>query len=290
MFKGPMVALVTPFKDNKVDYNKFEELINRQIDNGTMAIVPCGTTGESATLSHQEHRDVIKFTVEVVNKRVPVIAGTGSNNTAEAIELTTFAEKVGADGALVITPYYNKPTQAGLVAHFSAVAEKTDIPIVLYNVPSRTGINMLPATVAELTKYENIVAIKEASGSMTQALDIIQLTHNKIKVISGDDGLFFPLLTIGAVGVISVVSNVVPRDMRALYDSFIEGDYENAKQWHYKLSPLIKAMFYETNPIPVKATLNLMGLINKELRLPLVPMSSENLNKLKQVLADYSNS
>ena len=290
MFKGPMVALVTPFKDNKVDYDKLEELINRQIDNGTMAIVPCGTTGESATLSHQEHRDVIKFTVDAVNKRVPVIAGTGSNNTAEAIELTAFAEKVGANGALVITPYYNKPTQAGLVAHFSAVAENTEIPIVLYNVPSRTGTNMLPSTVAKLTKYENIVAIKEASGSMTQALDIIQLTHDKIKVISGDDGLFFPLLTIGAVGVISVVSNVVPQDMRALYDSFIEGDYENAKQWHYKLNPLIRAMFYETNPIPVKATLNLMGLINKELRLPLVPMSSENLDKLKQVLADYSNS
>jgi len=290
MFKGPMVALVTPFKDNKVDYDKLEELINRQIDNGTMAIVPCGTTGESATLSHQEHRDVIKFTVDAVNKRVPVIAGTGSNNTAEAIEMTAFAEKVGANGALVITPYYNKPTQAGLVAHFSAVAENTSIPIVLYNVPSRTGINMLPSTVAELTKFENIIAIKEASGSMVQALDIIQLTHDRIKVISGDDGLFFPLLTIGAVGVISVVSNVVPQDMRALYDSFIEGDYENAKQWHYKLAPLIKAMFYETNPIPVKATLNLMGLIDKELRLPLVPMSSENLNKLKQVLADYSNS
>lgn len=290
MFKGSMVAIVTPFKDNKVDYDKLEELIDRQINNGTMAIVPCGTTGESATLSHQEHRDVIKFTVDAVNKRVPVIAGTGSNNTAEAIDLTAFAEKVGVDGALVITPYYNKPTQAGLVAHFSAVAENTDIPIVLYNVPSRTGTNMLPSTVAELTKYENIVAIKEASGSMTQALDIIRLTHNKIKVISGDDGLFFPLLTIGAVGVISVVSNVVPQDMRALYDSFIEGDYENAKQWHYKLSPLIKAMFYETNPIPVKTALNLMGLINKELRLPLVPMSSENLDKLKQALADYSNS
>lgn len=287
MFKGPMTALITPFKENRIDYDKLEELINRQIDNGIMGIVPCGTTGESATMSHQEHKDMIKFTVQAVKGRVPVIAGTGSNNTAEALELTLFAEKEGADGALVITPYYNKPTQEGLYRHYKLIAENTKIPIVMYNVPGRTGTNLLPATVARLTEFGNIVAIKEASGNIDQSVEILRLTNNKISIISGDDALFLPLLSIGASGVISVITNLVAQDMRALFNAFSDKNLEEAKKIHYKLFPLIKAMFVETNPIPVKTAMNLMGLINEEMRMPLCPMQADNLSVLKTALKEY---
>ena len=287
MFKGSIVALVTPFKDNRVDYDKLEELINWHIDKGTSGIVPCGTTGESATLSHQEHKDVIKFTVEAVKKRIPVIAGTGSNNTIEALELTEFAETIGADGALLITPYYNKPTQEGLYRHFRIIAENTGIPLVLYNVPSRTGVNMLPSTVARLAEFKNVVAVKEASGVTDQSVEILQLTKGKVRILSGDDSLFLPLMAIGGDGVISVVANVVPADVRRLYDSYMAKDLEKAKEINLKLYPLTKAMFIETNPIPVKTALFLMGKIGDEIRLPMCPPTPATLEKLKSVMMEY---
>jgi len=287
MFKGSIVALITPFKNNKVDYDKLAELIEWHIGQGTSGIVPCGTTGESATLSHQEHKDVIKFTVDACKKRIPVIAGTGSNNTVEALELTEFAEKTGADGALLITPYYNRPTQEGLYRHFKIIAENTKIPLVLYNVPSRTGVNMLPATIARLAGFKNVVAVKEASGSIDQSVEIIQSTAGRVKVLSGDDSLFLPIMAVGGDGVISVVANVVPKDTRSLYDSFVAGDLAKAKELHYKLFPLIKAMFIETNPIPVKAALRLMGRINEEIRLPMCEPAAATLEKLKAAMKEY---
>ncbi len=287
MFKGAIVAIVTPFKDNKIDEESFKKLIEFQIGSGTDAIVPCGTTGESATLSYEEHERVIDIAVEAVNGRVPVIAGTGSNNTEEAIKLTKYAEKVKADAALLITPYYNKPTQEGLYLHFRKIAESVSIPLILYNVPSRTGINMLPETVARLSEIENVVGIKEASGSLQQASEIIRLCGNKISLLSGDDFIVLPILSVGGKGVISVVSNVAPKDMAELYDFFVDGDINRARELHYKLLPLTKGLFLETNPIPVKTALALMGMISNEIRLPLSPMSGTNLDKLKNILREY---
>ncbi len=285
--KGAIVAIVTPFRDGKVDEKALADLIEFQISNGTDGIVPCGTTGESATLSYEEHEFVVEFTVKHVKGRVPVIAGTGSNSTHEAIELTKHAKKVGADAALIITPYYNKPTQEGMYRHFKAIAEEVDIPIILYNVPGRTGVNLLPETVARLSKIRNIIGIKEASGSLQQISDIIRLTGNDFTVLSGDDFIVLPLLAVGGKGVISVVSNVAPADMAELCDAFFAGDLKKARDLHYKLLPLCHAMFIETNPIPVKTSLGLMGKINPELRLPLCSMSEANLNKLKQIMKDY---
>lgn len=285
--KGAIVAIVTPFKDGKVDEKALAELIEFQISNGTDGIVPCGTTGESATLSYEEHEFVVEFTVKQVKGRVPVIAGTGSNSTDEAIGLTKHAKKVGADAALIITPYYNKPTQEGMYRHFKAIADEVDIPIILYNVPGRTGVNLLPETVARLSKIKNIVGIKEASGSLQQVSDIIRLTGSDFIVLSGDDFIVLPLLAVGGKGVISVVSNVAPADMAGLCDAFFAGDLRKARELHYKLLPLCHAMFIETNPIPVKTALGLMGKINPELRLPLCSMSESNLNKLKQIMKDY---
>ncbi len=287
MFKGAFTAIVTPFKNNEIDFKAFEELIEFQISNGIHGIVPCGTTGESATLSFEEHKAVIKKCVEIVNKRVPVIAGSGSNNTMEAIELTQFAKDAGADGALVITPYYNKPTQEGLYHHFKTVAEAVNIPIVVYNVPGRTGVNLQPDTLARLKDIPNITAVKEASGSVAQAEEIFIKTEGKINILSGDDSLYFPLLAIGGSGVISVVSNIIPADVSEVYNKFAAGNIKESRDIFYKYFFLTKSMFYETNPIPVKTSLNLMGKISNEMRLPLYPMSDKNKERLLSDLKKY---
>lgn len=288
MFQGSMVALVTPFKEGKVDERKLGELVDFHIKNGTDVIVPCGTTGESATLSLEEHEKVVEIVIDKAKGKVPVIAGTGSNNTAEALKLTKHAKEAGADGALVITPYYNKPTQGGMYLHFERIAREVDIPIVLYNVPGRTAVNLLPETVAKLSKIDNIIGIKEASGDLRQASDIVRLCGNKFDLISGDDFIVLPMLALGGRGVISVVANLVPAEMSALVDEFNKGNLEKAKEIHYKIFPLCEAMFIETNPIPVKTALALQGLLDTpELRLPLSPMSKESVEKLKEVLANF---
>ncbi|WP_447978680.1 4-hydroxy-tetrahydrodipicolinate synthase [Candidatus Nitrospira bockiana] len=287
MFTGSLVAIVTPFQNGRVDERALGDLIEFQIANGTDGIVPCGTSGESATLSYEEHHRVVAFCVEAVRRRVPVIAGTGSNSTDEAIALTKHAKSAGADGALLITPYYNKPTQEGLYRHYKAIAEAVDLPLVLYNIPGRTSVNMLPATVARLASFRTIVAIKEGSGSLQQVSEIIQACGDRITVLSGDDPLTLPMMAVGAKGVITVTANIAPRDMAALVDAFSAGDLQEAKRLHYKLYPLFTALFYETNPIPVKEALGLMGKIQPELRLPLCPLSSENRDKLARALKDY---
>ncbi len=287
MFTGSMVALVTPFKGGQVDRERLEELIEFQIESGIDAIIPCGTTGESATLSVAEHKQVVERTIAVANGRVAVIAGTGSNNTAEAIEFTRHAKQAGADGALLITPYYNKPTQEGLYQHFAKVAAEVDLPLILYNVPGRTGLNMLPDTVARLAKLDNIVGIKEATGSLVQISEIISRCPADFTVVSGDDFTTFPLLAVGGKGVISVTANVAPADVAAMWDNYSKGDYEQARGLHYKLWPLHSAMFIETNPIPAKTALALMGKIEPELRLPLTAMRGDNLERLKRALKDY---
>jgi 4-hydroxy-tetrahydrodipicolinate synthase len=287
MFKGSIVAIVTPFKEGKVDEEAYRELIEFQIENGTSAIVPCGTTGESATLDMEEHARVIDIAVEAVNKRIPVIAGTGGNSTSEAIELTGHAKKVGADGTLQVTPYYNKPTQEGLYQHFKAIAEAVPLPQVLYNVPGRTGLNMLPETVARLARLPEVVALKEASGNLAQMAEIVKLAGDNITLLSGDDNVTLPVLSLGGKGVVSVVANIVPKDTAELVSAWEEGNVERAKKLFYRLFPLCQAMFYETNPIPVKTSLALMGKIGGEMRLPLVPMAPANLEKLKKALQDY---
>ncbi len=287
MFSGSIVAMVTPFKDGKVDEEAYRELIEFQIENGTSAIVPCGTTGESATLSMEEHARVIQIAIDAVNKRVPVIAGTGGNSTREAIELTEHAKNAGADATLQVTPYYNKPTQEGLYQHFKAIAEAVPLPQVLYNVPGRTSINMLPETVARLAELPEIVAVKEASGNLGQMAEIVRLAGDKITLLSGDDNLTLPVLAIGGRGVISVVANIVPKDNAEMVKAWENGDVKKATEMYYRLLPLCKAMFYETNPIPVKTSLALMGKISGEMRLPLCEMAPANLEKLKKALSDY---
>jgi len=287
MFKGSMVAMVTPFKEGKVDEVKISELVNFHIQNGTDVLVPCGTTGESATLSFEEHERVVETTISAAQGKIPVIPGTGSNNTAEAIRLTNHAKKAGASGALLISPYYNKPTQEGLYQHFKAVAEAVDIPIVLYNIASRTAVNIEPETVARLAEIKNIVAIKEASGSLSQMSRIVSLCGGKLTLISGDDALTLPLLAIGGKGVISVIANIVPADLKEMITEFEKGNIEGARKIHYRLLPLIKAMFIETNPAPVKTAMELMGMIGGKLRLPLCPMKEENIAKLKKALEEY---
>jgi 4-hydroxy-tetrahydrodipicolinate synthase len=287
MFRGAMVAIVTPFKNDQIDEKTLRELIEFQIANGTDAIVPCGTTGESATLTHEEHDRVIEITIDAVKKRIPVIAGTGSNNTAEALRLTKHAYEAGADGALIVCPYYNRPTQEGLYQHFKAIAESVPMPIIPYNIASRTGVNMLPDLVAKLARIKNIVGIKEASGSLKQMSDVINLCGKDFAVLSGDDIFTLPLMAIGGAGIISVVSNVAPADMAGLVDACFAGDMVKARELHYKMSPLIDAMFIEVNPIPVKAALSLMEKIEYEYRLPLCKMSDANYGKLKKVMTDY---
>ncbi|MBN1473618.1 MAG: 4-hydroxy-tetrahydrodipicolinate synthase [Syntrophaceae bacterium] len=288
MFKGAIVAIVTPFKDGKVDEEALRQLIDFQIANGTDGIVPCGTTGESTTLSHEEHDKVIEITIDAVKKRVPVIAGSGSNSTAEALRLTQHAYKAGADGALIVCPYYNRPTQEGLYQHFKKIAESVPIPIVPYNIPSRTGVNLMPPMVAKLAKIKNIVGIKEASGSIKQMSDVIEMCPDNFAVLSGDDNFTLPLLAMGGAGVISVISNVAPADMAGLVDAFFAGDINKAKLQHHKMAPLMEALFVEVNPIPVKAALAMMGKIKEEYRLPLCKMTDANREKLKKAMADYN--
>jgi len=287
MLQGAITAIVTPFKDGKLDEGAYRELIEFQIKGGINGIVPCGTTGESATLSHEEHKRVVEACVDQVKKRVPVVAGSGSNNTAEALELTKHAQTAGADYALLITPYYNKPTQEGLYQHFKTIANGTSIPIVVYNVPSRTSVNLLPETVARLAEFKNIVAIKEATGDLKQCAKIVELCGDKIALISGDDFTVLPLLAIGGRGVISVVSNVAPQDMSGMCAAFFKGDLATAQMLHYKMWPLMEAMFYETNPTPAKTALKMMGKITGEVRQPLCPLSPANEDKLRQVLQKY---
>ena len=288
MFEGSFVAIVTPFKNGKIDAPALSGLIEFHIENGTNGIVPCGTTGESATLDHAEHEEVVRITVETCKGRIPVLAGTGSNATHEAVELTQRAQKLGADGALLITPYYNKPTQEGLYQHFSTVAKETDLPIMLYNVPSRTAINMEPGTVARLSSIKNIVGIKEASGSLVQVSEIIDSCGPDFSVISGEDALTWPILAIGGKGVISVTANLVPGKFAKLCQAAREGDVETAKALHYELLKLNDVMFIETNPIPVKAALALMGRIENEFRPPLCPPTEEHLSQLKTTLGVYA--
>lgn len=286
MFTGSLVAIVTPFRSGKVDERAFAELIEWQIAKGTNGIVPCGTTGESATLSHDEHNRVIELAVEVVQRRVPVIAGTGSNSTDEAIALTRHAKQAGVDGALLITPYYNKPTQEGLYRHYKAVAEAVELPLVLYNIPGRTGVNMLPTTIARLAAIPTIAGVKEGSGSVQQASDIVQMCGERLSVLAGDDSLTLPMMAVGGKGVITVTANVMPAEMARLVKAFAEGKIEDARRIHFNLSPLFAALFYETNPIPVKEALGLMGKIDPEVRLPLCPMAQDTREKLIRVLKE----
>ncbi|MGM0567862.1 MAG: 4-hydroxy-tetrahydrodipicolinate synthase [Elusimicrobiota bacterium] len=288
MLKGSCVAIVTPFRDGNIDYEALNSLINWHIEEGTDCIVPCGCTGEAATLSEDEHKKLIDKTVEMVEGRVKVMPGTGSNSTSEAIHLTSYARDAGADAALIITPYYNKPTQEGLYRHYEELARETDIPLCLYNVPSRTGVNMMPQTVARLAEIESISMIKEASGSVAQCAELIRLCGDKITLLSGDDSITFPLMAMGGKGVVSVVANIVPGAMSRMTKLFSEGENEKAREIHYKWLPMMDALFIETNPGPVKEALGMMGKIKPELRLPLVNMSSENREKLKKVMSSFS--
>jgi 4-hydroxy-tetrahydrodipicolinate synthase len=288
MFKGSIVAIVTPFKGNGVDEAKLKELIEWQIKSGTNGIVPCGTTGESPTLSPKEHERVIELTVKTVNKRVPVIAGTGSNSTAEAIQMSQHAEKVGADACLVVTPYYNKPTNKGVYLHFKAVADSVKIPIILYNIAGRTGKNIEPEIMGKLARdCKNIVGVKEASGSLEQMLRIREVCPKEFILLSGDDALTLPILSIGGSGVISVAANIVPKDIVGVINAYNKGDFKTAQAINLKLQSLIRALFIETNPIPVKTACELMGLCSGALRLPLCEMEEATLARLKSVLAAY---
>jgi len=287
MFEGVYVAIVTPFKNGKIDEEAYKNLIEMHVKKGTDGIIPCGTTGESATLSHEEHEYLIELTVKLVNGRMKVVAGTGSNSTEEAIKLTKAAEKVGCDGALLVSPYYNKPTQKGLYEHFKKIAESVKIPLILYNIKSRTAVNIEIKTMCELSKIPNIVGVKEASGDLSQMSEIIRLCGNDFTVLSGDDALTLPLVSIGGKGVISVVGNFIPEDLKHMLESYKSGNIEEAKKIHHKLFPLIKAMFIETNPIPVKAAMEMLGLIGPEIRLPLTRLEGENREKVKKALIDY---
>ena len=286
MFTGAMTALITPFHDGEIDYKTLDELINFQLEGGIDAIVPVGTTGESPTLSTEEHKHVIQRIVDVVGGQVPVIAGAGSNSTAEAIELTAFSKEIGADATLQVTPYYNKPTQEGFYQHFKAIAEEVDLPVVLYNIPGRCGAGMTPETIARLAELENIVGIKEATGSLDQASEIANLCD--ITILSGDDSLTLPLASVGGKGVISVVANIVPSDVKALTDLILEGDLVSARQWHKKLFKLCKSMLtLATNPIPIKAAMAMLNIAPEELRLPMTPLEDSKRAILKQTLKDY---
>src|ERR1041384_8162170 len=287
MFFGSIVALVTPFKNGKVDWQSLESLVEFHIQNGTNGIVPCGTTGESATLDHAEHHDVIKAVVKAVKKRIPVIAGTGSNSTQEAIDLTIGAERAGADGALLISPYYNRPMQEGIYQHYKAVAASVGIPLIVYNIPARTGSKIEPETLARLSEIKNIAGVKEATGSVDQAIDVIRLCGDRLAVYSGEDTLTFSLMALGGKGVISTVANIAPKPMAELAEACLNGNWEKGRDLQFKLIPLIHAVFLETNPIPIKTALALMGNCTGELRLPLTPMSEGALNKLKGAMSDF---
>ncbi|MEA3223437.1 MAG: 4-hydroxy-tetrahydrodipicolinate synthase [Thermodesulfobacteriota bacterium] len=287
MFSGAIVAIVTPFKGGKIDEKAFQDLIKFQMDEGISGIVPCGTTGESATLTHKEHERVIAITVETVGGKIPVIAGTGSNSTDEAISLTRHAKSFGVDAVLLITPYYNKPTQKGLYYHYKAIAAACDIPQILYNVPGRTGLDMSAQTVVELSKIDNIVGIKEASGNLMKCAQIIKGASDDFVLLSGEDGVTLPILSLGGKGVISVTANVLPKMMSAMIRKWLEGDIEASRKLHYELLDMHNAMFIETNPIPAKTALAMMGKIKEEFKLPLCKMSNSNRDKLAGVLRSY---
>jgi len=286
MFSGALSALITPFRDGAVDEKALRDLIEWQIQAGVDGIVPCGSTGESATLSHDEHERVIEIAVNQARHRVPVVAGTGSNATAEAIRLTAHAREVGADGALMISPYYNKPTQEGIYQHYKAVAAAVDIPIVVYNIPGRTGSNILPETFARLCAIKQVVAVKEASGTMDQVSDIMRLCGDRLAILSGDDSLTLPLMALGGKGVIATISNVLPREIHELAAAALTGDFAGARAIHYRMLPVMRALFLETNPIPVKQACAFMGKCSNEVRLPLISMSPAPAAKLHDVMKD----
>ena len=284
VFTGAATAIITPFKNGKIDYASFEKLINWQIAEGIDAIVVCGTTGEASTLTDDEHRDAIKFAVDTVAGRVPVIAGTGSNDTAYAIELTNHACEAGADAVLVVTPYYNKATQKGLIEMFTAIADASPKPVILYNVPSRTGCNILPATAAKLAEHDNIVAIKEASGNLSQVAELAHLVGDKLDIYSGNDDQIVPILSLGGKGVISVLSNPMPRATSKMCHDFIEGNIKESRQAQLDLIPFINALFCEVNPIPVKAAMSLMGYCENSLRSPLTAMEPEHEARMAEIM------
>jgi 4-hydroxy-tetrahydrodipicolinate synthase len=290
MLKGSMVALVTPFKNKgrDLDEKKLRALVDFHIKNKTSAIVPCGTTGESATLTMEEHERVIDIVIDAAGGKIPVIAGTGSNNTEEVIVLTRHAKKSGAQAVLIITPYYNKPTQEGIYRHFNVLSETVDIPIIVYNIASRTGVNITAETMARLSTIKNVIGVKEASGDLNQMSDIRRLCNKDFLLISGDDSLTLPLLSIGGCGVISVIANIIPKDTADMVEAFLKGDISKAQALHYKMLPLVRAMFIETNPIPLKTAMGIMGMCEPDLRLPMCEISKSNEEKLKKAMKDYS--
>ena len=286
MFKGSIPAVITPFDGNKVDFESLVKVLNHLIDNGSQGLVPCGTTGESPTLSHDEHERVIAEVVQAAAGRIKVMAGTGSNSTAEALRLTAWAAKEGADAALMVAPYYNKPMQEGFYEHYKAVAEQIDLPICVYNIPGRAAKNIEPDTICRLGELENITMVKEATGSLDQASQII--CGSNLTVLSGDDSLTLPLMAIGGSGVISVVGNIVPKDMIAMVKAYAAGDVKTALEWHLKLFPLCRDMLgLATNPIPVKSAMQLLGMDAGELRLPMTPLNADQLELLRGTLASY---
>ncbi len=287
MFSGSMVALVTPFKNGQVDWPSLEALVEFHLQNGTNGIVPCGTTGESATLSHAEHDEVIRTVIKAVNKRVPVIAGTGSNSTDEAVRLTREAERSGADGALMISPYYNRPTQEGIYQHYKKVASAVGIPLIVYNIPGRTGSKIEPETLARLAEIKNVAGVKEATGSVDQAIDVIRLCGDRLAVYSGEDSLIYSLMSLGGKGVISTVANVAPKQTAQLAQACLAGRWDEGREMQFQLIPLIRSLFIETNPIPVKTALALLGKCSGELRLPMTPMAESNLPKLRSALTEF---
>ena len=286
MFEGTLTALITPFRDGEVDEPALRALIERQIDAGIDGLVPCGSTGESATLSYAEHHRVVEITIEAAAGRVPVIAGTGSNSTREAIDITQHARQAGADGALLLSPYYNKPTQEGIFQHYAAVARETGLPLVVYNIPGRTASNIAPTTIARLARIENIVGVKESSGDLDQIAHVVASCPDDFAVVSGDDALALPLLAVGGKGVISTSSNVAPRQVAEIVRRFEAGDPRGALEAHQSLLPLFDVLFCETNPIPVKAAIEALGLCDGEIRLPLTPITPPNLERLKVVMKD----
>ncbi|OEU76040.1 MAG: 4-hydroxy-tetrahydrodipicolinate synthase [Desulfuromonadales bacterium C00003068] len=288
MIRGSMVAIITPFnEDGSVNEDKFRQLVEFQIESGTDVIVPCGTTGESATLNYDEHDLVVRACIEQVDGRVPVIAGTGSNSTAEAVEMSLHAKEMGADGILLVSPYYNKPSQEGLYQHYKTIAEAVALPQVLYNVPGRTGMNMVAETTIRLAEIDNIVAVKEASGDVTQASEIISKAGDKIDVLSGDDFLTLPLMACGAKGIISVTANIMPKEVKAMVTAINEGRWDDARAMHLKMLDIHNAMFIESNPVPVKTALSLMGRCSETIRQPLVDLQPASLEKLKSVMKTY---
>jgi 4-hydroxy-tetrahydrodipicolinate synthase len=288
-FQGSFVALVTPFRNGRVDEGTLRELVEFHVENGTDGLIPCGTTGESPTLSHDEHRRVVEIVVDATRKRIPVVAGTGSNSTHEAIELTRHAEQAGASGALVVNPYYNKPTQEGLYRHFRAVADAVSIPIIAYNIQSRTAVNVETATMARLARdCKNVVGVKEASGSLDQMSQVIAACGPNFCVLSGDDNITLPLLAIGGHGVISVIANIVPREVADMVRAALDGDFKRARELHYRLFPLARAAFLETNPIPIKEAMAMAGMLEPEFRLPMCRMSDVNRDTLRGILKQYA--